>query len=185
MRRFMFLGLGGFLLLAAGILLCGAGPARADNGPHVAGANGGGFNKIVGADRCASCHRAHLDEGAAAVGTSLDGLCPTCHGPSALGSTTDVVDGVGYAADVTPGRSQGTGPGALRLGGFSYAHIGSGTATKDTYFQGPTLLARNQDIPVLAASQATTSSHRVAGLPVTVTATGTGATGSVTMPWSC
>lgn len=96
-----------------------------------------------------------------------DGLCLTCHGPSAGGATTDVVGGVGYGTGGTQNRDGSTAPGALRGGGFDYALIGSGAATKETYRCGPTLLARNQVIPVLDAPQATTSKHGVIGVGAT------------------
>ncbi|MEO8519304.1 MAG: hypothetical protein ABI438_08965 [Dermatophilaceae bacterium] len=92
--------------------------------------------------------------------TSSVGLCLTCHGPSAAGASTDVIDGISYAV----GETQGTGPAALRGGGFSYALIGSAKATKETYLCGTSQQAKNQNIPVLAAGQVTTSSHRIAGV---------------------
>jgi hypothetical protein len=87
----------------------------------------------------------------------------TCHGPAAGGATTDVVDGVGFAVGGMQNGEKGTAPGALRGGGFDYALIDSGAARKETYLSGPSLLARNQVIPVLASGQVTTSKHSVVG----------------------
>jgi predicted CXXCH cytochrome family protein len=159
MRRLLFVGLGGVLLFTMG----GPGPAQADNGPHVSSAVGVGFNEIAGAGRCTSCHRAHSREGAIPLTAGLDGLCMTCHGPAAGGATTDVVDGIGFGVGGMQKGENGTAPGALRGGGFDYALIDSGAATKETYFSGPNLLARNQLIPVLASGRVTTSKHSVVG----------------------
>jgi len=159
MRRLLFVGLGGALLVA----VCGIGSAHADNGPHVSGAAGVGFGQTVVADSCASCHRPHATQTAFPLRAGQSGLCLTCHGPSAGGATTDVVDGVGFGSGGTPSGDGGTAPGALRGGGFDYALIGSAAATKETYQRGPNLLTRNQVIPVLAVEQATTSKHAVTG----------------------
>jgi hypothetical protein len=75
-----------------------------------------------------------------------------------------VIDGIGYALGGTQNGSQDTVQAALRGGGFSHALIGSAKATKELYLCGTSLRARNQNIPVLAAGQVTTSSHRVAGV---------------------
>ena len=151
------------------IVMCGVGSAQADNGPHVSIGVGVGFNQIAGADRCVSCHRSHTTQTAfVSTAGGRDGLCLTCHGPSAGCATTDVVGGVGYGTGGTRnGDWSVTAPGALRGGGFDHAFIGSGAATKETYFCGPTLQVRNQVIPVLDAAQATTSKHRVIGAAAT------------------
>ncbi|HZX99139.1 MAG TPA: cytochrome c3 family protein [Dermatophilaceae bacterium] len=178
MRRCLFLGLVGALLFALG----GVGSAQADNGPHVSSSVGVGFNQIAGAGRCASCHRAHTTQTAVTAGR--DGLCLTCHGPSAGGATTDVFGGVGYGAVRTQNGDRSTAPGALRGGGFDYALIGSAAATRETYFSGSILKARNQVIPVLGAPLATTSKHGVIGAALTAwdrSALNSGAGAAVTL----
>lgn len=155
MRRLPFLGAASTLLIA----FCGVGPAHADNGPHISG-----VGQIAGAHGCDGCHRANTLKAALGVTTSSDGLCLTCHGPSASGASTNVIDGIGYAVDGSQTGSKETAHAALRGGGFSHALIGSAKATKDTYLCGTSLRAKNQNIPVLAAGQVTTSSHRVAGI---------------------
>src|SRR5450631_2264431 len=97
MRRLLFLGLGGALLVTMG----GVAPAQADNGPHVASAVGVGFNQIAGTDGCAGCHRENTSHRALPPAAGLSGLCLTCHGPTAAGATTDVVDGVGFGVGET------------------------------------------------------------------------------------
>jgi predicted CXXCH cytochrome family protein len=160
MRRLLFLGLASALLISLG----GVGAAQADNGPHVSRAGGVSVsNQIAGTVRCASCHRAPTAREEFPRSAGQDGLCFTCHGPGANGASTDVVDGLGYDVGGTQNRDRSTAPGALRGGGFDYALIGSGMATRDTYLSGASLLTRNQVIPVLAAGKATTSNHRVTG----------------------
>jgi predicted CXXCH cytochrome family protein len=172
-RRLLFLGLGSALLICMG----GVGAAQADNGPHVSSAVGVSvFNLTARTDRCAGCHRIYTSQGASQLTTRQDGLCLTCHGPSAAGASTDVIDGVGYEVGGTQNSDRSTAPGALRGGGFDYARIGSGTATRETYLSGTSLGVRNQIIPVLAAGKPTTSNHGVNG--VTGTATGNGAPNS-------
>ena len=163
MRKLPFLGAASVLLIAIG----GVGPAHADNGPHISSAVGSGIDQIAGTHGCDGCHRANTRNAGLPVPTGYDGLCLTCHGPSAAGASTDVIDGIGYAVDGTQTGTQETAHAALRGGGFSHALIGSSKATKDTYLCGTSLRARNQKIPVLAAGQVTTSSHRVAGVIAT------------------
>ena len=156
MRRLLFLGLGGALLLTFG-----AGTAQADNGPHGLSPAGASFDLIAGSNRCASCHRAHTSLADAPLTADRDGLCLTCHGHSAAGATTNVMDGVSYEGDGIQGGDPGEARVALRSGGFDYALIGSGLATKEIYRQGSDVLARNQSIPVLAVAQVTTSKHQI------------------------
>jgi predicted CXXCH cytochrome family protein len=166
-RRLLFLGLGSAFLISMG----GVGAAQADNGPHVSMTVGAGIlGQTAGTDRCTSCHRVYTTQGASPVTTHQDGLCFTCHGPSAGGASTDVIDGVGYETSGTPNSDRSKAPGALRGGGFDYARIGSGTVTKETFLSGTSLGVRRQIIPALAAGKATTSNHGVAG--VTGTARG-------------
>ena len=160
MRRLPFLGAAGALLIAFGSV----GPAHADNGPHDSSAVGAGIGQVAGTHGCDGCHRANTLKVGLRLPTGPDGLCLTCHGPSASGASTNVIDGIGYAVDGTQTGSQEAAHAALRGGGFSHALIGSAKATKDTYLCGTSLRARNQKIPVLAAGQVTTSSHRVAGV---------------------
>jgi predicted CXXCH cytochrome family protein len=136
------------LLVAAAVggmfwLGVGAAPAFADNGPHVPTAG----NLTV--DRCASCHRAHTGKAEFLLKQTQPALCYTCHGSDAGGATTDVKDGLGYV-----GFERGdTVAGALRGGGFEFALIGSGNASRTDV----------KTVPVLSAGQATTSSHTVDG----------------------
>jgi predicted CXXCH cytochrome family protein len=117
------------------------------------------FSQIVGGGGCARCHRANTTRTTFLPSTNQSGLCLTCHGPSAGGATTDVVDGVGYGVGGTQERKGGTATGALRAGGFEYALIGSAAATRETYLCGSDVKVRNQVIPVLAAPQVSTSKH--------------------------
>jgi predicted CXXCH cytochrome family protein len=156
--------------------MAGVQTAQADNGPHVSSAKGVGVGQTVVADGCASCHRAHTAQGSFLLATGQEGLCYTCHGSSAGGASTNVVDGVGYEVGGVQNRDRSTAPGALRGGGFDYALIGSATPTKETYVSGTSLRARNQNIPVLAVGKATTSNHNVSG--ATSTAWGNGAANS-------
>jgi predicted CXXCH cytochrome family protein len=155
MGRHLILGLGSALLMTVG----GAGSASADNGPHVSTAVGVAFSQLAGADACTSCHRANTTRTAFLPKPGQIGLCLTCHGPSAGGATTDVVDGVGYRVGGTQDRDGTTAPGALRAGGFEYALIGTAGATRETYLCGSAVRVRNQVIPVLPAPQAATSRH--------------------------
>lgn len=143
---------------ASAALFMGAGPAQADNGPHVSTATyadtTGGAIKITdaGQGRCASCHRAHTAKAAYLLNaTSEESLCFSCHGGSGTGATTDVQNGVAYNGQT----------GALRGGGFEMAALGTGLATKDTYYNAArkAYSSRNQLIPVAAGPEATTSSH--------------------------
>jgi predicted CXXCH cytochrome family protein len=117
------------------------------------------FSQLVGADGCSRCHRANTTRATFLPNTGQSGLCLTCHGPLAGGSTTDVVDGVGYGVGGTQVRDGVSAPGALRAGGFEYALIGTAAATRETYLCGSAVKVRNQVIPVLAASQVSTSRH--------------------------
>ena len=87
--------------------------------------------------------------------------------PAGTAHQPDVVDGVGCGVGGTQNRDRSAAPGAPRGGGFDYALIGSGQASRETYLSGTSLLIRNQVIPVLAAGMATTSNHPVKGAKVT------------------
>jgi predicted CXXCH cytochrome family protein len=128
-----------FTLLAAcsaAVLLTGAVPALADNGPHSAGAG-------VLADDCAGCHRVHTAKSDTLTTEAQPQLCYTCHGTTGTGADTDVQAGV----------SRGRAPGALRGGGFRYALIDSASATSNG----------NGNVPVRGAGAAVTSTHSVDG----------------------
>jgi predicted CXXCH cytochrome family protein len=71
----------------------------------------GGGSGALSAETCAGCHRAHTSSGAAAPSETL---CLVCHSGSALGSTTNITDGVMAATD----RS-------LKAGGFVNARMDS------------------------------------------------------------
>ena len=118
------------LLLAGGALwiLLAATPAFADGGPHVL-VNNNGTAGLAG--DCAACHRAHTAQAADLLKASEPGLCLTCH--DGTGATTDVVDGVQYSPTGNASFQQSTVLGALRGGGFSYALIDSGNASRLTY----------------------------------------------------
>jgi hypothetical protein len=89
-----------------------------------------------------------------------------------------VLDGVEYGTGGTQAGDRATGRGALRGGGFDFSRIGSGEATREIYLDGTVKRARNQVIPVLAAGQSTTSSHRVNGLSSAVSTSADPAIGS-------
>jgi len=93
-RRTLFL-----IVWIAGLAIIMADPAWANNGPH------GNYTPIT--DACAGCHRAHTGgQGKLLIGADIQSLCFTCHGSSAAGADTNVVDGE-YA-----------GGGDLLAGGF-------------------------------------------------------------------
>ena len=167
MKKLIFLGLGSALVFTMG----GMGSAQADNGPHAIPIQGVGTTGVVianvGAGRCASCHRAHTAKAEYLLKQAQPDLCYSCHGSTAPGSTTDVVNGNDGSA------------GALRGGGFAKAQIGSGAATKD---MGLTAMSYgipsiNQAIPALATGTVSNSKHQIDGVS-SGTAWGNGATGS-------
>ena len=138
MKKLIFLGLGSALIFTMG----GVGPAQADNGPHRSTAKlaGSGAAPIAGATRCASCHRAHTAKAEYLLKDAQPGLCYTCHGSTAPGSTTDVVNG------------NDGGTAALRGGGFKNAQIDSGSASKTMGALDPLtgrIATTNQTIPAL------------------------------------
>lgn len=136
-------------------------PASADNGPHVPSSGN------LAVDRCAGCHRAHTAPAPYLLRDTQPGLCYTCHGAAAGGASTDVFDGVGYTGFERGGTAAGGQ--ALRGGGFGYALIGSGNASRSPSGVTPA----TKTVPVLATGQAATSTHTVDG--ATGTAWGNGA----------
>lgn len=160
---------------AAAAFFLGAAPAYADNGPHVSTATNAEVNGIhiadAGQGRCASCHRAHTARAAYLLNaTSEESLCYSCHGDGGTGATTDVQSGLGYDAASSTTYPNGTTltvnrgttvVGALRGGGFEKAALGTGSATKDVYFNATrgSYSSRNQLIPPLATPVDTTSNH--------------------------
>lgn len=161
MKRLLFLGVGSALMFTMG----GIGSAQADNGPHSITTGtvniAGGIiatnvaDAQVGAQQCASCHRAHTAQASDLLKQAQPALCLNCH------------DGTGSSLDVENGTSTGnTGQakGALRGGGFTTAEIGSGAATKVV---GPMSNGRypvsGQVIPVGAPGQKVTSEHQIDG----------------------
>ena len=157
----LLVGAGAFVV--GGVILA-AGPAMADNGPHVSNAGTTAIGSSV--DGCAGCHRLHAGKGATnlLVNASEEALCATCHEAGA-GATTDVFNGVGYNA------VGGSTNGALRGGGFNYALIGTGSATRSDIVTSGRLDKTANMIPV-GASQVSTSAHAVGG---TATMWGSGA----------
>lgn len=129
-------------------LAVGTQPASADNGPHVPTAG----NLTV--DRCASCHRTHTAKAEYILKETQPALCYTCHGAAAGGAMTDVLDGVGYT-----GFERGAGGQPLRGGGFAYALIGSGSASRSA----PGVTPAFKTVPALTEGAATTSQHTVDG----------------------
>jgi len=131
----------------AAALFAAAGPAAADNGPHVTGASST-------TDSCAACHRAHTAQAPDLLKEAETTLCYSCHGPTGSGAATDVVDGVGYSSE-----GRGGAPRALRGGGFSKAMIDSAHASGQ---QGG---KSNPDgvVPVLANPASVNSTHSVDG----------------------
>ncbi len=167
MKRLLFLGVGSALVFTMG----GVGPAQADGGQHISGAQGANTPGViiaqVGAGKCASCHRAHTAKAEYLLKEAQPALCYTCHG-----------GGAGATTDVQFGTSSGTG--ALRGGGFETAKIGSGLATKDMgALSGTRIATLNQTIPALTTAGTTTSKHNInGGAGDAGTAWGNGANGS-------
>jgi predicted CXXCH cytochrome family protein len=165
MKKLLFLGVGSALIFTMG----GIGSAQADNGPHVQGVLTAGMNASnVATDRCAACHRAHTSQGADNLLQDQNQICSNCHGPAGTGSGLDVQNGVAVAPAT---------PGALNAGGFANAEIDSLNAAKDEEYPLGTNglpdttqpLSANkltEQIPVLGAPVATTSSHQI-GIPGT------------------
>jgi len=150
-------------------------PALADNGPHVKGQNSAA---LLGS--CASCHRAHSGQVKDLVKVAMPTLCYSCHGSGNAGATTDVQDGVAYAAASDVHGTGGSGVGALRGGGFNYALVNTATDITTTN--------HNVTINVLATGAATTSAHSVDGTPVTMWGAGTlgtAGTGKASVELTC
>ncbi len=161
---------------AAAAFFLGAVPAYADNGPHVSTATNTATTGVkitdAGQGRCASCHRAHTARAAYLLNaTSEESLCYSCHGDGGTGATTDVQSGLGYDAasrttypdgKTTLTVNRGTGvAGTLRGGGFEKAALGTGSATKEIYFNAAraSYSSRNQLVPPLDTPETTTSNH--------------------------
>ena len=163
------------------ILLAGAGvwlfllavPAFADGGPHIASVNNGTMG--LTSDNCAGCHRAHTAQAEYLLKEEVPDLCLTCHGTGTLGATTDVEEGVQYAPATDGSRNTSTVLGALRAGGYLYAHIASGSAAR-------VATASNSlrgKVPVASGGAAVTSKHMsITGGTVGATVWGNGADNS-------
>lgn len=127
------------VLLTAGfvvVLLVGAVPASADNGPHKVGAG-------PIADTCSACHRVHTAQAPRLLKEDQSSLCYSCHGAGAPGADNDVESGVG----ITDGTA-----GALRGGGFKYALIEANN---------PSGLKSAGVIPASSTGETVTSTHSV------------------------
>lgn len=176
------LGFGSTVLAGAWLLLA-AMPVLADGGPHVASANSG--VSTLTADTCADCHRAHTAQGQYLLTQpSVDALCLSCHGTSGTGATTDVEDGVQFAAS-NNGSASGPVAGALRGGGFVEARIDSAHSSRVSYpiLNGQTLYTGFSSlVGVTATGSAVTSAHLdldgAGGVVAKDTAWGNGAVGS-------
>jgi predicted CXXCH cytochrome family protein len=117
------------LLLAGGALwiVFSAAPAFADGGPHRLALNNG--TSGLSGD-CAACHRAHTAQAADILKEEVPGLCLDCH--NGTGATADVVDGYQFLPDGS-GNPTGSILGALRGGGFSFALLDTGDASRLSY----------------------------------------------------
>ena len=144
-------------LVSVMLLVLGAAPAAADNGPHV-----GTAGQLT--DRCAACHRLHSGQAPMVLVQPEPALCYTCHGPGATGASTDVVDGLGYG-NTYPSTTRGSAVGALRGGGFQYALIDSANPSG----QKATQSNQTGTVPVLpiGSGAPVTSAHSVDGSSVT------------------
>jgi len=138
----------------------GVGPAVADAGPHISTAQAAGtatvgnsftVNEATGAGRCAGCHRAHTAKASYLLKAAEPALCYSCHQAGAMGSGTDVSNGI----------DAGTG-GALRGGGFNYALIGTATKTLGALDPVTGRIAHSGSIAT-GAKTATTSRHEIDG----------------------
>ena len=166
------------------ILLAGAGvwlfllavPAFADGGPHIASVNNGTMG--LTSDNCAGCHRAHTAQAEYLLKEEVPDLCLTCHGTGTLGATTDVEEGVQYAPATDGSRNTSTVLGALRAGGYLYAHIGSDQGVRIAYLSG-TSVRELPKVPVASGGTAVTSKHMsITGGTVGATVWGNGALNS-------
>jgi len=136
--------IGVFVLAVLALLAVQAGLALADNGPH------GGYTGTNTPDGCAACHRAHTAKGEMLlVASSTYDLCITCHGSSAVGAQTNVIDGL-YAEGVNDPGGQGVRGAGLLAGGFQNTVMNTAWSTPPP------------------ASRPTTSSHTVDGTEGTV-----------------
>lgn len=96
----------------------------ADAGPH-----GGGYTATT--DACAGCHRAHTAQAPDLLMDTTQALCLTCHGSTAAGAQTNVIDGVyaryrntaGNFVNKTTTGSEGTVGAPLNGGGFAYYRV--------------------------------------------------------------
>lgn len=150
--------------VAVALLGFGSAPARADGGPHVPTSMKSGATGAMSVDRCAGCHRAHTAKATYLLRDTQPALCYTCHGGSGSGASTDVQDGVQYV-----GSERGTATvGALRGGGFDYALIDSGNASKTMTYNATTgkWTTSNKLVPAATTGTATTSAHSVDGAAV-------------------
>jgi len=157
MKKLLFLGVGTALMITMG----GVGAAQADtvSPPHnitMLGNNATAAVSTLGAGACAGCHRVHTATTATLLKMPEALLCNTCH--HGQGSSLDVVDGTQ------------NGTAALRGGGFAFAAIGSGAATKTNGIPDPITgrVAHTATVPVnlvggVLTKQATTSQHLVDG----------------------
>jgi len=136
-------------------------PAWADNGPHIPTSQKSGAIGATSVDRCAGCHRAHTAKATYLLRDTQPALCYTCHGGSGSGASTDVQDGVQYTGFERTGATVG----ALRGGGFEYALIDSGNASKTMTYNATTgrWTTSNKLVPVATTKQASTSAHTVDG----------------------
>lgn len=117
------------LLLAMLVLAFAPKMAFAGRGPHEG-------NYTATTDACAGCHRAHTATSPSLLMQPTEALCLTCHGSTAAGAQTNVVDGV-YGQYRTAGGTyttkdpaqtlsppnEGTVGAPLNGGGFSFYRV--------------------------------------------------------------
>ena len=109
------------VVLVAALLIVLTGTALADNGPH-----GSGYGSTT--DACAGCHRAHTATGPKLLTTTNTAtMCLSCHGSTATGADTNVIDGVYVERDgnVEPAPGEGAAGKGLLAGGFTNAVMDS------------------------------------------------------------
>ncbi len=127
------------ILIFVGLLLVFAKPHRvsADAGPH-----GGGYTATT--DACAGCHRAHVATAESLLMDTTQTLCLSCHGSTAAGAQTNVIDGVysqyrnagGTYVNKDTSGTEGTIGAPLNGGGFNYYRVqgqASFSATTSTH----------------------------------------------------
>lgn len=111
MKTRLLIAVGMLLLLGLTFTVAGA-----DSGPH------GGYTPTT--DACAGCHRVHTATGGKLLLSPVPNLCYTCHGTTATGADTNVVDGIYLERDAfAESPAEGVAGQGLKGGGFVNAII--------------------------------------------------------------